>query len=242
MTTTRTAADGLGAILDPQRNTVVLAAAAAWLAFMTALVVGDDVEDAASVAIAGVAGAGLVIAGFAAASRCRVLPHHSKRHAVTLCGLSLGAGAGVGLLNLAANWRIAEVDPALRTLMVERIARLDARPWEAMFAGPVTEEVVFRLFVMSVIAWLAYRATKSPKIAFLVALIGSTGVFAAPHLERPFPDDPMLADFYGAALMVKYTVLGVPLGWIFWRWGLPYAILCHSAANATHMVLGSIAF
>lgn len=225
-----------------ERNTVAVAAAAAWLAFMAGLVVGDDVEGATDVGVAGVIGGALVVVGFAAASRCRVLAQHPNRRWVTLCGLSLATGAGVGLVNLAANRGMAEADPALRTLLVERMARLDPRPWEAIFAGPILEEVVFRLFVMSVIAWVAYRVTKSAKVAFVVALIGSAGVFAVPHLDRPLPDDPMLADVYRAALMAKYTLLGVPLGWIFWRWGLPYAILCHSAANATHRVLGSVVF
>jgi hypothetical protein len=29
------------------------------------------------------------------------------------------------------------------------------------------------------------------------------------------------------------------LGWVSWRWGPPYAILCHSAANGAHMELPS---
>lgn len=241
-TSTSTTGYRLGAIFDPERNTVAFAAAAAWLAFMAGLVVGDDVEGAADVSVAAVIGAALVVAGFAAASRCRVLPQHSNTRRVKLCGLSLAVGGGAGLVNLAANGWIAEADPALRALLVERIARLDARRWEAMFAGPILEEVVFRLFLMSVIGWVAYRLTKRAKVAFVVALIGSAVLFAVPHLDRPFPDDPTSADFYGVALMTKYTLLGLPLGWIFWRWDLPYAILCHSVANATHMVLGSVVF
>lgn len=241
-TSTRTTGQRLGAIFDPQRNTVAFAAAAAWLAFMAGLVVGDDVEGATDVSVGAVIGGALVVVGFAAASRCRVLAQHSNSSRVRLCGLSLAVGGGMGLVNLAANRGIAKADPALRALLVERVARLDARPWEALFAGPILEEVVFRLFLMSVIGWVAYRLTKSAKVAFVVALIGSAVLFAAPHLERPFPDDPTSADFYGVALMTKYTLLGIPLGWIFWRWGLPYAILCHSAANATHMLLGSVVF
>ena len=209
---------------------------------MAALVVGDDVEGVTSIFIGGVIGAALVVVGFAAASRCRVLAQPSNTRRVKLCSLSLTIGAAAGLVNIAANRAIAAADPALRTLMVERMARLDPRPWETMVAGPILEEVVFRLFVMSLIAWVAHRVTKSANVAFAVALIGSAVVFAVPHLERPFPDDPTLADFYGAALLAKYTLLGVPLGWVFWRWGLPYAILCHSVANATHMVLGSVFF
>lgn len=32
------------------------------------------------------------------------------------------------------------------------------------------------------------------------------------------------------------------MGWIFWRWGLPYAIFCHCAANAAHMLLQPMFF
>ncbi len=241
-TSIRTAGHRLGAILDPQRNAVAFAVVAAWLAFMAGLVVGGDVDGATSFGIAGVIGAVLVVLGFAAASRCRVLAQRSNTRRVRLCILSLAVGAGVGLVNLAANWGIAKADPALREVLVERIARLAPRPWEPLFAAPITEEVAFRLFVMSVIAWVVYRVTKSARVAFVVALIGSAAIFAFPHLERPLTDDSMLANFYRAALMTKYTLLGMPLGWVFWRWGLPYAILCHSAANATHMVLASVVF
>jgi membrane protease YdiL (CAAX protease family) len=209
---------------------------------MAGLVIGDDVDGATAIGVGGVIGAALVVVGFAAASRCRVLAEHSNTGWLRLCGLSLAVGAGMGLVNLAANRGIAEADPVLRTLLVERMARLDPRPWEAILAGPIIEEVVFRLVVMSVIAWVAYRGTKSANVAFVVALIGSAALFAAPHLERPVPDDPTLANFYRAVLLTKYTLLGVPLGWVFWRWGLPYAILCHSAANATHRALGSVLF
>jgi len=49
--------------------------------------------------------------------------------------------------------------------------------------------------------------------------------------------DRMLAVYYRAALLVKYTMAGVALGWTFWRWGLPYSILCHAAVNAVHLAL-----
>jgi membrane protease YdiL (CAAX protease family) len=107
----------------------------------------------------------------------------------------------------------------------------------AVVAAPITEEIVFRLFVMGVVSWLVYRITKRAKLAFLSALIASALIFAAPHLIRPLPEHQMLANYYRWALLAKYTALGVPLGWIFWRWGLPFAILCHAAANATHLLL-----
>lgn len=53
----------------------------------------------------------------------------------------------MGLVNLAANWAITEADPALCALLVERI--MAKEPWDVLVTGPMMEEVVFRLFVMS---------------------------------------------------------------------------------------------
>lgn len=202
---------------------------------MIGLAVDGTVAGPTSFGVAAAVGAVIVVLGFAAASRCRVLPQRSNKHGAGLLLLSLAVGAGLGLVNLTANWGITAADPALRALLVERMKT--QQPWEVLVTAPIVEEVVFRLFVMSVMAWVVYRVTKRAGLAFVIALIGSAAIFAFPHLERPLPDHPMLADYYRAALMTKYILLGVPLGWVFWRWGLPYAILCHSAANATHMAL-----
>lgn len=231
----RPARNLLGTILDSRHKEAALAVVAAWLAFMIGLAVDGTVDGPTSFGVAGAVGVVIVVLGFAAASHCRLLPQRSNKHRARLVFLSLAVGAGVGLVNIAANWGITEADPALRALLVERI--MAKQPWEVLVAGPITEEVVFRLFVMSVMAWVVYRVRKRAGLAFAIALIGSAAIFAFPHLERPLPDDSMLAGYYLAALMTKYTLLGVPLGWVFWRWGLPYAIICHSAANATHMAL-----
>ncbi len=149
--------------------------------------------------------------------------------------LSLAAGTGLGVANLAANKAIAAMDPGLRALMVERMATL--APLEGLIASPLIEEIAVRLFLMSAIAWIVFRVTKRATLAFAIALVGSALFFALLHLDRPVPDKPALANYYRAALVTKYTLAGLPLGWIFWRWGLPYAILCHIAAYAAHLAL-----
>ena len=231
----RPARNLLGTILDSRHKEAALAVVAAWLAFMIGLAVDGTVDGPTSFGVAGAVGVVIVVLGFAAASHCRLLPQRSNKHRARLVFLSLAVGAGVGLVNIAANWGITEADPALRALLVERI--MAKQPWEVLVAGPITEEVVFRLFVMSVMAWVVYCVRKRTGLAFAIALIGSAAIFAFPHLARPLPDDSSLAGYYLAALMTKYTLLGVPLGWVFWRWGLPYAIICHSAANAAHMAV-----
>ena len=220
----------------------MIAHAAAWLAFMIGLLAGGEIEDAGSFALAAVGGAALVWAGFASASRVRELPSRSNLQRARLALLALAAGIGLGLANLSANWLIAASDPALRALLVRRFATLQRQPLQGVVVAPLVEEVTIRLFLMSVLAWFVFRQTKRAWLAFAFALAGSSLFFAVLHLARPLPLDPALANFYRATLVVKYTLAGVPLAWIYWRWGLPYSMVCHAAANAAHLIVQRIVF
>ena len=211
------------------------ALAAAWLAFMAGLIAGREIVDTGSFVLAGIIGAGLVGVGFAAAWRCRTLLPRDHAQRLQLALWALAVGVVLGVANLAANWIIAQGSPAIRDLLVERMRGLNPR--EAVIAAPLVEEVLVRLFLLSVMAWVVFRVTKHAGAAFGTALVGSAVCFAALHLGRPFPGDPALANYYRLTLLVKYTLAGVPLGWVFWRWGLPYSILCHMAANAAHLAL-----
>jgi membrane protease YdiL (CAAX protease family) len=221
-------------------NPRALAPAAAWLAFMIGLVVGGEVQDLGSLAIGAVSGAVLVLLGFAAASRTRTLPGDAGSRRARFTLLALAAGIGLGLANLAANWLIASAHPSIRDLLVRRFTTME--PWVAMVSAPLTEEMSVRLFLMSAIAWIVSRVIKNPSAVFAAALLGSSLVFALLHLGRAFPGDPALANFYRAAIVTKYTMAGLPMGWLFWRRGLPYAIVCHAAVNATHLLLQGLIF
>jgi membrane protease YdiL (CAAX protease family) len=215
-------------------------AAAAWLAFMMGLIAGGEVEDPASFAIGAAIGAALVLPGLAAASRTRVLSRDVTSRRARLLVLAVTLGIVLGLANLAANWLIASAHPEIRALLVQRFAALS--PVVGVVAAPLMEEVAVRLFLMSAIGWLVSRFSTNPSAVFLIALWASALVFAVLHLGRPFPGDPALATFYRSALVAKYTLAGLPMGWLFWRWGLPYAIVCHALGNATHLVVQRFVF
>lgn len=217
-----------------------LAVAGAWLAFMAGLSIGGDVGDLGSLAFAGGIGAMFVLAGFVAVWRCRPLPRREAAESLRLVLFTLAAGTALGIANLAANWAIAEADPRLRALLIERMAAIGWR--DAVVAAPLVEEVAVRLFLLSAIAWVVSRFTDRASVVFAIALVGSAFVFALLHLARPLPADVTVANYYRAGLLAKYTLAGMSLGWVFWRWGLPYSILCHAAANAAHLGLQSRVF
>jgi membrane protease YdiL (CAAX protease family) len=43
-------------------------------------------------------------------------------------------------------------------------------------------------------------------------------------------------------VVLKAGAAGLLLGWVFWRWGLPYSIACHGATNAIHLLVMPVFF
>lgn len=209
-----------------------VAMGAAWVAFLAALPFtqsnGGDLADV-------LAGAAFVAIGYAAAWRLRPAAPREGRERVRLALLAIAAGAAYGLANLVANLGLAAADPAIGQVLRERITTMPI--WRTAVAAPLFEEVVYRLFLMSVLAWTAARFTRNPRTVFLAALVVSSAGFAVVHLLRPMPGDASAALLYSTGIVVKTGAAGVLFGWLFWRWGLPYAMLAHAAANAAHQLV-----
>jgi membrane protease YdiL (CAAX protease family) len=150
-------------------------------------------------------------------------------------GLSLIIGGALGLANLIANYSVASLDTPTYVRMSGMYAR--ASVWSGVFANPLLEEIGFRLFLMGGVAWLLSRSTDDRRTVLLVALGVSALVFAPLHLLRP---PAGLLD--ATVVVLKAGAAGVLLGWVFWRWGLPYSMACHGAANGIHLLVMPVFF
>jgi membrane protease YdiL (CAAX protease family) len=149
--------------------------------------------------------------------------------------LSLIIGSTLGLANLIANYSVASLHAPTYVRMTGMYARASA--WSGVFATPLLEEIGFRLFLMGGIAWLLSRSTEDRRTVFLVALGVSALVFALLHLLRP---PAGLLD--ATVVVLKAGAAGLVLGWVFWRWGLPYSIACHGATNGIHLLVMPVFF
>lgn len=168
------------------------------------------------------------------------MPPRASTQRARLAVLALAFGTALGIANLGTNFALAMLDPGIYQALIERFAGLS--PWGMMVAAPVIEEIALRLFFLSAIAWVTARFTKRPRTIFLVALGLSAFVFGVLHLSRPMPDQASIALIYASGIVLKSGAASILLGWIFWRWGLPYAMLCHFAANAAHRLFAPIFF
>jgi membrane protease YdiL (CAAX protease family) len=144
--------------------------------------------------------------------------------------LAAAIGAGVGVLILALD-RYVFLRPAAAGTPASA-AR--AAKWKGLlgtFYGAVVEEVLSRLFLMSILVWiLAHLFVGAGTAVFLCACVISALLFAAGHL----PAAAQLSPLTGPAVtrvIVLNTLAGIAFGLLLWRYGLEHAMLAHFAVD-----------
>ena len=154
---------------------------------------------------------------------------------IVVAGVLLGAGAGAALVAL-------EVLFFLRQLPKAMLPLYDIPLWKRLLGGMVyggiTEELLMRLFLMSLVAWLLGKFWKTPEgcptpAAFWCAIILVAILFGLGHLPITSVLTPLTPMLVARALLLN-GVAGVAFGYLYWRYGLEAAMLGHMS---THVVL-----
>lgn len=209
-----------------------LAAAGALAALVVVALYFPERTDGSGSVLGGLFAFGAAMVGLAAVERVRPLPDRAAAERLRLVAWSLLLGCVLGAANLAANYAIASLDAGIRDEMVRQWAEFSA--WSIVFTGPLLEELGYRLLLMGGTAWLVSRLTTDRRIIFVTALAVSSIPFGVAHV---LPSSrPTVGLVHALAVAFKSGAAGVLLGWVFWRWGLPYSIICHCMANAVHLV------
>ncbi len=227
-----------GAAEHAPRKLPRLAALVTWLAFCVASAMAlPQPPDLLQLGLSALVGLVLVLAGFAAASRWRRVTPHSPRERLRLGALSLLVGAVLAAILLAALAAFSRVEPLIRARFADRLEEPLWRPWALAFESSILEEVAFRLFALSLVAWIAHRLLKRSTTAEWTAIGVSAVLFGLVHLPAWAAATTISAALVSAVLVLN-AVGGLALGWIFCRWGLPYAILGHFAGDVVIQSLG----
>lgn len=225
-------------LADRSRSEATAALAGTWLAFCLALCLAlPQPPRLDHLAVGAAAGALVIVIGFAGTSRSRARHPHDAAQRSRLAALSLLAGAALGAVLLSVLVALAQAEPRLRARFAGRLAEPAWRPWALGFESSILEEVVFRLFAMSAIAWLVLRLTRRRRLATAIGLAASAALFALAHIPAWSAATPLSGSVV-AGVLVLNGLASLLLGSIFWRWGLPYAILCHFAGDAVVQSLG----
>ncbi|WP_265569485.1 CPBP family intramembrane glutamic endopeptidase [Sphingomicrobium nitratireducens] len=96
--------------------------------------------------------------------------------------------------------------------------------------GGMTEEILLRWGVMSILAWVLTRLGIRP-VFYWIAIIGAALLFAAGHLPFLYSVQPDAAPMLVAAVLVGNAIPGALFGWLFWKRGIEAAMLAHAGGH-----------
>ena len=112
----------------------------------------------------------------------------------------------------------------------------------ASFYGGITEELICRLFLMTLIVWICWKFAShkgAPPRAWMIwsGIVGASLVFGIGHLPAASGVWPLTAAVIARTLVLN-GLGGIAFGWLYWRRGLEHAVLAHFAADIVVHVIG----
>ena len=118
--------------------------------------------------------------------------------------------------------------------------------WEgllASFSAGFTEEVIFRLCGLTVLAWLGsllfHDSEGRPRLAILwiANILVATG-FGLAHLPQALMIGIPLTALFVTRTVILNGMGGIFLGWLYWKYGLESAMIAHFFADIVlHVIL-----
>ncbi|WP_216827546.1 CPBP family intramembrane glutamic endopeptidase [Alkalihalobacterium elongatum] len=108
--------------------------------------------------------------------------------------------------------------------------------------GGVIEEVLIRLFLMSLVVWVLYklfarRKAEVPTSFYWIAIVFAAVIFAVGH----FPTTQVVFGELSSILIIRSLLLnglfGIVFGYLYWRRGIEYAMFSHMTAHISMQLL-----
>lgn len=105
----------------------------------------------------------------------------------------------------------------------------------ASFYGAISEEIVMRLFLMTLIVWIIFKIRKTEDgkpttLGIWIAIIVSAVIFGLGHLPITGSITSITPLIIGRAVLLN-GVGGIVLGWLYWKKGLESAMMGHFSAD-----------
>jgi membrane protease YdiL (CAAX protease family) len=136
---------------------------------------------------------------------------------------------------------IQELGPSAEALNLQTTSPAAWKGFLASFYGGIVEEVLLRLFVMSLFAWLGSFISKTPEgkptsAVFWIANILAAILFGLGHLPATATLLPLTPLVIMRAVVLN-GLAGVAFGYLYWKRGLESAMISHFSADIVLHVL-----
>jgi membrane protease YdiL (CAAX protease family) len=111
----------------------------------------------------------------------------------------------------------------------------------AMFYGGITEEILMRWGLMSLLVWIAWKGLKQgvtlpSQGIYQGAIVLAALVFGLLHLPATAAIVPLTPVAIFRALLLN-GIGGIAFGWLFWQYSLEAAMLAHISVHAFSFAL-----
>ena len=156
---------------------------------------------------------------------------------------SIGLGVLAGILIVLISLPFGKFVPELQN------SELNIPAWKAFLAsfyGGIAEEVLLRLFLVSLFVWLTFKIKKTKDgkptdIGIWFSIILSAIVFGLGHLPATSQIIPLTGLVVVRAIVLN-GVGGIIFGWLYWKKGLESAMIAHFSADIVlHVITPFIA-
>jgi hypothetical protein len=162
-----------------------------------------------------------------------------KVRALWFPALAIGILGGVVILLMDTLVFSAPLSAEMKLLGINVSASVNPPAWQGLLAslyGGITEEILLRLFVMTLIAGLIAIVArkmdqKLPATIFWIANILAAVLFGLGHLPATAQIGLPLDFLVVSRAIVLNGLLGIGFGWLYWKHGLESAMLGHFTAD-----------
>lgn len=147
-----------------------------------------------------------------------------------LAGGCIGAAVIVGFYALSPE--------SLRSIQLDTPLPLTVR----VLYGGITEEVLLRWGLMTVMAWLGWKLLQrnlqgpTPTVMW-TAIVLSALVFGLSHVPTVAQGLPELSASAVAYITIGNAIFGLVAGYLFWRYGLEAAVVAHVSAHVLAYII-----
>ena len=161
-------------------------------------------------------------------------PPFSTKKIVTW-GMLSGVTAGLLLAGISKIFT-----PFLPTVLTDTSQENTMSLVTKVMYGGITEELMMRFGLMSLLTWLLFRATKKLNtVVYWIAIILASLIFALGHFPMLFQMVTHPSALTYAYILIGNCVGGLIFGYVYWKKGLESAFISHAMTHVT-MVLVSL--
>ena len=166
-----------------------------------------------------------------------------KDYLISILPISIGLGIVAGILIIGSQY----IFSILGVVIHAPASQLTPPAWQgllASFYGGINEEILLRLFVMTLLVWIFFKikktdAGKPTKTGFWLAIILAAILFGAGHLPTISAITTLTLPIV-AYVIILNSIGGIIFGWLYWKKGLESAMIAHFSADIILHVIPAI--